>query len=291
MDCGRSGPARRPDGGLRRLCRFPKRARRGGAGPLGPGGHEVREGRRAQPEQRRLPGGARARQDPGVRVPLREGQDVPRLGPPRARGRRARADRSPRRHQRLRPGRAAQGARGDGQAGGRPQRRLPDGEDQEEGPRLAGGHAAARALERPAHQPELPPAQADQADLPGPRRCRRHQHHLRPAAQGRQCLDRPDQHRVPEGAGDADPPGEPLLQDHRRAHNPDRRRHAREPQDLRGPGHPDLLPLERRRDRGRELAARAAPDHPHLRQQGRELDHSAGHRRQGLGGGAHRRTE
>src|SRR6185503_10422927 len=45
-------------------------------------------------------------------------------------------------------------------------------------------------------------------------------------------------------ARDASAPGEPLLQDHRRAHRPDRCRHAAEPQDLRGPGHQDVLPAD-----------------------------------------------
>ena len=127
--------------------------------------------------------------------------------------------------------------------------RVADGQDEEEGEGPARRHADARARERPAHQPELPAAQADQADLPRARRRRRHQRHLRPAAQGRQRLDRPDQHPVPEGARDADAPGEPLLQGHRRAHDPHRGGHAAEPEDLRGPRHPDVLPVERRTSR------------------------------------------
>ncbi len=87
------------------------------------------------------------------------------------------------------------------------------------------------------------------------------------------------------------PAGEPLLQDHRRAHDPDRRRHPAEPEDLRGPRHPDVLPVERRRHRGRQRPARAPPDDAHLGQQGRELDHPARHRRQGRRGRAHRRAE
>jgi hypothetical protein len=44
--------------------------------------------------------------------------------------------------------------------------------------------------ERPAHQPELPAAEADQADLPRARRRGGDQRRVRPAAEGRQRLDR-----------------------------------------------------------------------------------------------------
>ncbi len=122
-------------------------------------------------------------------------------------------------------------------------------------------------------------------------RRRRDQRRLRSAAQGRQRLDRPGADRVPEGARDSAPAGEPLLQDHRRAHDPHRRRYAPEPKDLRGSRHQDVLPVERRRDRGRERAARPLADDAHFRQQGRELDHAPRYGRQGRRRRAHRRAE
>ena len=64
-----------------------------------------------------------------------------------------------------------------------------------------------------------------------------------------------------------------------------------EPQDLRGPGHPDVLPVQRRRHRGRQRAARAPADDADLGQQGGELDHAARHGRQGRRRRADRRAE
>ena len=50
-------------------------------------------------------------------------------------------------------------------------------------------------------------------------------------------------------ARDPDARGAALLQGDRRAHHPDRRRHAAEPARLRGPGDPDLLPVATPRSR------------------------------------------
>ena len=235
--------------------------------------------------------GAHPGQVPGLAGALREGQDLSRLGRAGSRGRGARAGGRPGCDQQVCGIGAPQGPRGGGQARCRPRRRDEARGDQAPGKGPEGQGADARAGERQADQPELSAGQAHQADLPRPGGRRRDQHHLRSAVEGRQRLDRADQHRVPEGARDPHAPGEPLLQGHRRQDDHDRRRQPAEPEDLRGPGPAHVLSQQRRPDGRLQCDPPASADDAHLRQQGRELDYAARHRGQSRDRRTDRRAE
>ena len=235
---------------LRVLARVPRRRARGAAQALGPRRPRLREGSRRS--SRTIHGRAIALQRANFQAAqahLRARAPPPVRGPARPRRRRARAVDRARLRRTTRRSRSCGRPRPTSRRApartraGRPSRRRRRG--RAACPRRA---ADAEPVLDEADRRHVPAGHEHQEDLRGARRRRRHQRHLRPAAQGRQLHARPPRDDVPEGARDGDAAGRPLLQGHRREDDPHRAGHAAEPQGVRGPRHPDVLPVERRRE-------------------------------------------
>ena len=241
--------------------------------------------RRAPAVQRALQDRAPARPPEGLPGALRQGPALPRGRSPRARPDRVPGGRAARLDQPVRPGRARPVAQRDRQGGPRGRPDVARGA-QEEDPRPAGAAAGALAALEGADLARLPEAGVDLRHLPRARQGVRDQHPLRPGAQGPGSRHRAARRHRAERARDPDACRRALLQGGRRALDHHRRRQPAEPQELRGPGHPDLLPLERRGEGRPDAAAQPHRREEHRHQRGAERGDDPRHRRQGQGGGA-----
>ena len=175
--------------------------------------------------------------------------------------------------------------------------------DEAEEPRRPAAAAGAQPALEPADLARVPAAGVAVLDLQRPRPGVRDQHPVRsqPARPGDR--DRPQGRHRPGGARDADARLRPVLQGDGRALDHHRPGHAAEPPHLRGPGHPDVLPVERRgeghaddpaqpdrraQDRHQRAAQRHHPARHRRQGEGRRADHRGQRQVEGRGGGGHR---
>ncbi len=199
------------------------------------------------PDQHQLPGLAAARQDQGLAGAFREGQGVREGGGDRARPGRVPAGRPARSHQPVRPGASSSTCTRPTWRSSQNRAAGLDRPDEEEGPRRAAAAAGAQpALEHSRSRSSSPQPVSIFQIYNALGKAFGINILFDPQPQGPGDRDRPQGRHRPDGARDPDARGRPLLQGDRRALDHHRRRHAAEPPHLRGPRHPDLLPLERR---------------------------------------------